>query len=92
MSDQRIDARLLDAMFNSYIDWFDECQQVRLAYRRWRSAGRGDAAGAFAGYAAALDREESASKVYARHVTSASRFVTRNLPVATPGDAAAAAS
>jgi hypothetical protein len=88
MTDQPIDKRLLDAMFSSYIDWFDESQQVGLAYRRWRNADRADAGDAYAGYAAALDREEAAASVYSRHVSRASRFVTRNLPVAV-GHAAA---
>jgi hypothetical protein len=91
MPDQRIDKRLLDAMFSSYVDWFDENQHLCLAYRRWRSADRADAGRAFAGYAAALEREEAAAKAYSRHVASASRFVTRKLPVAV-GQATAASS
>jgi hypothetical protein len=80
----------LDAMFNSYVDWFDEAQDVRLAYGRWRSAGPRDAGRAFAEYVAALEREELAAYIYACDVDSAGQHVTRNLhtTIASPEAAA----
>jgi hypothetical protein len=82
MGEHRMDARLLDAMFSSYADWWNAAQHVQIAYREWRRAAREEAASAFAGYTAALDREERASEAYAGHVERASRFVARHLPVA----------
>jgi hypothetical protein len=57
--------RTLDDAVYAYVDWRDECTVVWYAYRRWAKASTADAALAFAAYTAALDREESAAKVYA---------------------------
>ena len=57
--------QLLDAAIDAYVDWREECVEVWDAYERWAHAPNIDAAGAFAAYGAALDREESASRAYA---------------------------
>jgi hypothetical protein len=57
--------RTLDDAVYAYVDWRDECTAVWHAYRRWAKASTADAALAFGAYTAALDREESAAKVYA---------------------------
>lgn len=62
---QQVDRRLLDAATDAYVDWREECTEVWGAYERWTHAPKADAAGTFAAYRAALDREESASHAYA---------------------------
>jgi hypothetical protein len=62
---QQVDKRLIDAATDAYVDWREECTGVWDAYERWTQAPDADAAGAFAAYRAALDREESASRAYA---------------------------
>jgi hypothetical protein len=57
--------RMVDEAMDAYVDWREESAHVWEAYHRWLSAGRTDAALAFRAYAAALDREERASEVYA---------------------------
>lgn len=56
---------LAGAAMDAYLRWRDECDAVWGAYHRWVAAGATDARLAFQVYAAALDREEQASKVYA---------------------------
>jgi hypothetical protein len=58
-------AALLDAAHDAYADWRDESFAVERLYTRWRTATSGERALAFAGYAAALEREERAAQVYA---------------------------
>jgi hypothetical protein len=58
--------KLIDRVMDAYVDWRQESAQVDLAYRRWSMAAASDPADAFAEYAAALDREEIASRSYAR--------------------------
>ena len=62
---QQVDKQLIDAATDAYVDWREECTEVWGAYERWTDALKVDAAGAFAAYRAALDREESASHAYA---------------------------
>jgi hypothetical protein len=57
--------RLVHAAMDAYLGWRDECNAVRDSYRGWRDAGEADAAFAFQTYAAALQREQRASAVYA---------------------------
>ena len=56
----------VDELMDAYLEWCEESGAVAFAYRRWSSAPTEDAAGAFAAYVAALDREERASAEYAR--------------------------
>jgi hypothetical protein len=58
--------RPMDEAMEAYLEWCEESGTVAFAYRRWTSAPPEDAAGAFAAYVAALDREERASVEYAR--------------------------
>jgi hypothetical protein len=62
---QQVDKQLVDAATDAYVDWREECAEVRDAYERWAHTPDIDAAGAFVAYRAALDREESASHAYA---------------------------
>jgi hypothetical protein len=62
---QQLDRQLVDAAIDAYVDWREESAEVWDAYERWAHAPDVDAAGAFAAYRAALDREESASRAYA---------------------------
>ena len=62
---QQVDKRLVNAAFDAYVEWREECAEVWDAYARWAHAPDIDAAGAFVAYRAALDREESASHAYA---------------------------
>jgi hypothetical protein len=56
---------MVDAAVAAYIEWRRECAAVRDAYRRWVSATTVDEPVAFVAYAAALDREEGAARLYA---------------------------
>jgi hypothetical protein len=63
--EQQVDKRLVDEAIEAYVNWREECLEVRGAYERWASAPVADAAAAFSAYLAALDREECASHAYA---------------------------
>jgi hypothetical protein len=78
---------LVDAMFDAYVDWSEQCQMVRDAYRQWQGASAGDAAPAYAAYTAALDREECASRIYQHlvaRVTGRPAGQTPQEPMAAP--------
>jgi hypothetical protein len=70
---QQVDKQLIDEATDAYVDWREECTEVWNAYERWTHARKTDAAGAFAAYRAALDREESASRAYADLLATAFR-------------------
>jgi hypothetical protein len=55
----------VDQAMDAYLDWREECIAVSESYRRWAAAEGADAALAFSAHAAALDREQRASEVYA---------------------------
>jgi hypothetical protein len=59
---------LIDTMMDLYCEWRTECKQVHATYERFSLASRADRAAAYAAYAAALDREESACRDYAAHI------------------------
>jgi hypothetical protein len=63
---ERIYHNLIDDVMDAYIEWRHQSADVDAAYRRWSVATSDDTALAFAAYTAALDREERASKSYAR--------------------------
>jgi hypothetical protein len=92
---KRVRDNFIDRVMESYVDWRQESAQVEFAYGRWAMARSTDPAGAFAVYAAALDREELASISYAqiirrttvvferdrrRRVAAAQHRVTRRRP------------
>jgi hypothetical protein len=62
---EHIDPRFVDDAIEAYVDWREECAWVRTSYDRWTSSIDAEAAYAFTGYRAALEREERASDVYA---------------------------
>jgi hypothetical protein len=85
MTEPQSHTRLVDAMFDAYVNWTEQCQTVRDAYRRWQGASADDAALTFATYTAALDREECASQLYealVARVTGRAARQTRQEPVA----------
>ena len=66
--DDHIHRALVDRLIELYCDWRTECWQVRATYDRACDAPASDSAVAFAAYAAALDREQSACDAYAAQV------------------------
>jgi hypothetical protein len=58
----------VDAYLERYVAWRAECHAVQEAYQRWGESGRGEGRLAYAGYLAALDREERAARTYADHI------------------------
>jgi hypothetical protein len=63
--DQWLRRREAEEVTGAYFAWWQECTTVRDAYRTWVRAAGADAARAFAGYAAALEREQRAAEAYA---------------------------
>jgi hypothetical protein len=68
--------RTTDELVERYISWREESSAVRVAYQQWASSGRGERTLAYAGYVAALDREEQAARAYAGHVDRIRRLTT----------------
>jgi hypothetical protein len=54
----------VDAFIESYVEWREECNDLRRAYRRWVASAWPDRDLAFGAYRAALDREEKAASVH----------------------------
>jgi hypothetical protein len=59
---------LIDELIEMYVDWREECIRLRYAYGRWLSVPAEERDLAFAGYRAALDREEQVSVAYSKHI------------------------
>ena len=57
-------SKLIDELMDRYVDWREQCLAVGKAYERWSGGPSADRELAFAGYGAALDLEEHASRVY----------------------------
>ena len=55
---------IADAFIDSWVSWRESCQDVHDAYRSWTESARPQRAMAFAGYRAALDREQHAASIY----------------------------
>jgi hypothetical protein len=66
--------RSIDALLEVYLSWRAECAAVRQAYQSWTDSDRSQRALAYAGYVAALDREEQAAGVYAHQIEHVSRI------------------
>lgn len=64
----RVEDLLVDRLIELYCDWRTACAEVRAAYERFCRACGSDRRLAFAAYAAALDREESACEDYAGQI------------------------
>ena len=62
-----------DDVMAAYWAWKRECAAVRAAYTRWAHAATRDACLSFAGYRAALDREEQAADILAQLVSRTQR-------------------
>jgi hypothetical protein len=58
----------VDVLLMDYVSWREACAAVWSAYRRWTDAGQARRGAAYVEYAAALDREELAARVYARQL------------------------
>jgi hypothetical protein len=56
---------LADAFVDSWVSWREASEDVRAAYRSWSECARPQRALAFAGYRAALDREQHAACIHA---------------------------
>lgn len=66
--------RTIDALLERYVSWREECRAVWLADRRLAHFGPSERRLAYAGYLAALDREEHAARVYAEHIERVRRI------------------
>jgi hypothetical protein len=66
--------RSIDALLEIYVSWLEECHAVRQAYQWWADSDRGHSELAYAGYVAALDREEHAARAYAEQVERVTRI------------------
>jgi hypothetical protein len=55
---------LADAFVDSWVSWREASEDVRTAYRWWSECARPERALAFAGYRAALDREQQAASIH----------------------------
>jgi hypothetical protein len=64
----------IDEMLERYISWREDCAAVRIAYQQWVDSDRRERGLAYAGYLAALDREERAARTYADHVERVRRI------------------
>jgi hypothetical protein len=58
----------------AYAEWRMSCAWVWTAYQQWSNAPRTDTHLAYAAYAAALDREDAAARVYSRLSKRAARI------------------
>ena len=67
-SHKALDPWTVDALLERYVYWREECIEVRETYRRWLDCARGLRRLAYAGYLAALDREEQAARAYADQI------------------------
>ena len=55
---------LVDEFLETWIYWREACGDVRAAYLRWAQSDAEQRDLAFAGYRAALDREDQAARVH----------------------------
>jgi hypothetical protein len=55
---------LADAFVDSWVSWREASEDVGTAYRWWSECARSQRALAFAGYRAALDREQHAASIH----------------------------
>jgi hypothetical protein len=58
----------IDALLESYVSWREQSRWVQRAYEEWTGSDRRPRALAYAGYVAALNREEQAAAAYAVQV------------------------
>jgi hypothetical protein len=72
-----LDQRSIAALLERYVSWREECSAVRQEYQAWADADRDHRGLAYAGYVAALDREEHAALAYAEQSELVSRISLR---------------
>lgn len=72
-TDSALGRRSIDALFELYVSWREECNVVEQAYQWWAGSDRGQRGLAYAGYVAALDREEHAARAYAHQLDAIGR-------------------
>jgi hypothetical protein len=70
-SHSALDSWTVDRLIERYVYWREECIEVRETYRQWLDCARGRRGLAYAGYLAALDREEQAARAYATQIERA---------------------
>jgi hypothetical protein len=73
-SDTALGRWAVDELFECYLSWREECRAVRQAYERCVDSMQAEGSLAYAGYVAALDREEQAASTYVDHVERVSRI------------------
>jgi hypothetical protein len=56
---------LVDNLFESWVCWREACEAVDSTYARWQQCEAAQRGLAFAGYQAALDREDQAAQLHA---------------------------
>ena len=71
--------QLVDEAVLAHVQWREESATVWAAYGQWTSAAAEDARSAYAGYRAALDREEAAAQVYASRLERVSELLRTGL-------------
>jgi hypothetical protein len=66
--------RSIDALLELYVSWREACQAVRQAYGEWGESDHSQRTLTYAGYLAALDREEQAASAYADQIDLVNRI------------------
>jgi hypothetical protein len=64
----QIDPWWVDVLLERYVHWREECITVRHNYQAWNDSDRDQRSLAYAGYLAALEREEQAARAYADQI------------------------
>jgi hypothetical protein len=75
-SDHAFALRSIDVLLERYVSWREQSAAVRHAYRRWDSSDREERPLTYAGYVAALDREEHAARGYAAQIERVTELCT----------------
>jgi hypothetical protein len=73
-SQSAVARRSIDALLERYVRWREECAAVQRTYLGWVEADRSQRRLAYAGYIAALDREERAADAYADQIERVGRI------------------
>ncbi len=82
-SDTALGRWAVDELFECYLSWREESDAVRLAYQRWVDSAQAEGLAGYAGYVAALDREEQAARTYADY-TRRFRWISDQPKIASP--------
>lgn len=67
--------RLVNEAMDAYVEWQQRCGEVWVAYSYWAAARASTVAPCYVAYAAAVDREERASQIYASLVQRVTELV-----------------